>query len=104
MSKNACFEARSSWLVHVRAVNVISENKDSIGLGLSIADKVLAPIDISYFSVPEVSLEVVLTYPQKQDIRSNGTKIGSLHHLPPTPSAQYHSSTSAASYPMPASE
>ena len=32
----------------------------------------------------------MLTYPQKQDIRSNGTNIGSFKHLPPTLTAQYH--------------
>ncbi len=31
-----------------------------------------------------------MTYPQKHDLRSNGTKIGSLKHLPPTLLAQYH--------------
>lgn len=79
-----------SWLVRVRAVNLASENKDSTGLGLSINDKVLPELDISYFFTPQLSVELVLTYPQGQDIRSNGTKIGSLHHLPPTLSAQYH--------------
>jgi outer membrane protein len=32
----------------------------------------------------------VLTYPQKHDVRSGGVDIGSLKHLPPTLSLQYH--------------
>jgi outer membrane protein len=32
----------------------------------------------------------VLTYPQKQTVRAGGTEIGSLKHLPPTLTAQYH--------------
>lgn len=78
------------WLVRVRAVNLDSANKDSTGLGLSINDKVLPEVDFSYFLTPQLAAELVLTYPQKQTIRSNGSEIGSLHHLPPTLTAQYH--------------
>ncbi|MFY7941104.1 MAG: OmpW/AlkL family protein [Burkholderiaceae bacterium] len=80
----------SPWLVRVRAVNLDSSNKDSTGLGLSINDKVIPEVDISYFFSPNLAAELVLTYPQKQDIRSNGTNIGSFKHLPPTLTAQYH--------------
>ncbi|XVJ68971.1 MAG: OmpW family protein [Rhizobacter sp.] len=80
----------SPWLVRVRAVNLDSSNKDSTGLGLSINNKVIPELDISYFFSPNLAAELVLTYPQKQDIRSNGTKIGSFKHLPPTLTAQYH--------------
>ena len=80
----------SPWLVRVRAVNLDSSNKDSTGLGLSINNKVIPEIDISYFFTPNLAAELVLTYPQKQDIRSNGTNIGSFKHLPPTLTAQYH--------------
>jgi outer membrane protein len=80
----------SPWLVRLRAVNLDSSNKDSTGLGLSINDKVIPELDISYFFSPNLAAELVLTYPQKQDIRSNGTKIGSFKHLPPTLTAQYH--------------
>ena len=37
-----------------------------------------------------MAAELVLTYPQKHDVRLGGNKIGSLKHLPPTLSAQYH--------------
>jgi outer membrane protein len=80
----------SPWLVRVRAVNLDSANKDSTGLGLSINDKVLPEIDFSYFVTPQFAVELILTYPQKQKIRSNGVEIGTLKHLPPTLTAQYH--------------
>lgn len=80
----------SPWLVRVRAVNLDSSNKDSTGLGLSINNKIIPELDISYFFSPNLAAELVLTYPQKQDIRSNGSKIGSFKHLPPTLTAQYH--------------
>jgi len=87
------------WLVRVRAVNLDSANKDSTGLGLSINDKVIPEVDISYFVTPQFAVELVLTYPQKQTIRSNGVEIGSLKHLPPTLTAQYHVTTLGAFKP-----
>lgn len=80
----------SPWLVRIRAVHLDSANKDSTGLGLTINNKVIPEVDISYFFSPNVAAELVLTYPQKQEIRSNGTNIGSFKHLPPTLTAQYH--------------
>ena len=78
------------WLVRLRAVDFQSANKDSTGLDLTTNDKVIPGVDISYFLTPQIAVELVLTYPQKQTIRSNGTDIGSLKHLPPTLTAQYH--------------
>jgi outer membrane protein len=78
------------WLVRVRAVHLDSANKDSTGLGLSINNKTLPEVDFSYFFAPNVAAELVLTYPQKQRLYSNGAEIGSLKHLPPTLTLQYH--------------
>ncbi|HIV69391.1 MAG TPA: outer membrane beta-barrel protein [Candidatus Aquabacterium excrementipullorum] len=78
------------WLVRVRAVNLDSANKDDTGLDLSINDKVIPELDISYFITPNIAAELILTVPQKHDIRSGGTTIGSLKHLPPTLTVQYH--------------
>lgn len=87
------------WLVRVRAVNLDSANKDSTGLGLSIDDKVIPEVDVSYFVTPQFAVELVLTYPQKHTISSNGVEIGSLKHLPPTLTAQYHVTTLGAFKP-----
>ena len=78
------------WLVRLRAVHLDSANKDSTGLGLSINNKTLPDLDISYFFSPHLATELVLTYPQQQTIRSGGADIGTLKHLPPTLTAQYH--------------
>jgi outer membrane protein len=80
----------SPWLVRVRAVNLESDNEDSTGLNLSINNKVIPEVDISYFFTSQIAAELVLTYPQKQTIYSGGTDIGSLKHLPPTLTLQYH--------------
>jgi len=78
------------WMVRVRAVNLDPANKDDTGLDLSINSKVIPEVDISYFFTPNIAAELILTYPQKQDIRSGSTDIGSLKHLPPTLTLQYH--------------
>ena len=78
------------WVVRARALNLQSANKDTTGLNLSVNDKTFPEVDIGYFVTPNVAIELVLTYPQKHDIRAGGTKIGTLKHLPPTLLAQWH--------------
>jgi outer membrane protein len=78
------------WQVRLRAVHLDSANKDTTGLGLSINNKTIPELDISYYFTPNFAAELILTYPQKHDVRSNGAKIGTLKHLPPTLLAQYH--------------
>ena len=78
------------WMVRARAVHLDSSNSDSTGLGLAINDKWMPEVDITYFFNKNVAVELILTVPQKQTISSNGTAIGSLKHLPPTLTAQYH--------------
>jgi outer membrane protein len=79
-------EAQSPWLLRVRAVSLNPDNKsDQIGgTGasdrLTINNKVIPEFDISYFFTPNIAAELVLTYPQKQDVRLDGNKIGSFKH------------------------
>jgi len=83
-------QAEGPWMVRARAVHLDSANKDSTGLDLSVNNKVIPELDISYFFTPNIAAELILTYPQKHDLRSGGVDIGSLKHLPPTLLAQYH--------------
>lgn len=82
--------APGPWLVRLRAVNLDSVNGDSTGLALSINNKVLPELDISYFFTPNIAAELVLTVPQKQTLSAGGTEIGSFKHLPPSLTLQYH--------------
>ncbi|MFO1271818.1 MAG: OmpW family outer membrane protein [Rubrivivax sp.] len=81
-----------SWLVRGRAVHLASANKDDTGLGLTINDKWLPELDISYFFAPNFAVELILTYPQKQTVHSSvlDKDLGTFKHLPPTLTAQYH--------------
>ncbi|MBP7564530.1 MAG: OmpW family protein [Burkholderiaceae bacterium] len=93
--------AEGPWLVRVRAVNLDAANKDSTGLGLSMNDKTLPEVDISYFFTPNIAAELVLTVPQKHDLSSSvlGGQIGSFKHLPPTLTVQYHFAPGASVRP-----
>lgn len=82
-----------TWLVRARAVHLDSANKDSTGLGLSINNKTLPEVDISYFLSPNLAAELILTYPQKQTVyvgTLGGAVAGTFKHLPPTLTLQYH--------------
>lgn len=84
------FAQEGPWLVRVRAVNLQSANGDTTGLGLSVNDKVIPEVDISYFLSPNLAVELILTVPQEHDLQSKGAKIGTVSHLPPTLLVQYH--------------
>jgi len=78
-------------LVRVRAVNLDPANQDTIPtLDVSVSSKVIPEVDFTYFISPNLATELVLTYPQKHDVSANGAAVGTLKHLPPTLSLQYH--------------
>lgn len=88
-----------TWLVRARAVHLDSANKDGTNvpgvgnLGLSINNKTLPEVDISYFLTPNLAAELILTYPQKQTVyvgALNNAVAGTFKHLPPTLTLQYH--------------
>jgi outer membrane protein len=81
---------QGDWLVRVRATVLESDNGDSTGLGLSINDRTIPELDITRFFTPQIAAELALTYPQRQTISAGGTPIGSLKHLPPVLTLQYH--------------
>lgn len=89
-------EAQSPWLVRVRAVRLDMANKsDAIPAlapsdAITVDNKTIPEVDISYFFTPNIAAELILTYPQKQDVSLNGNKIGTFKHLPPTLTVQYH--------------
>ncbi len=83
-----------NWLVRARAVRLMVDNDNSGGANLPIdvkaENKWIPEVDISYFFTPNIAAELILTYPQKHDVTLGGTDIGSVKHLPPTLTLQYH--------------
>lgn len=100
----AAAQDSGSWIVRGRALYLQSDNGGSTNvaggvgsLGLKTNDKAFPELDISYFFTPNIAAELILTYPQYQEIKATNaalgvsdTKIGSFRHLPPTLTAQYH--------------
>jgi outer membrane protein len=85
------YAADDDWMVRVRAVDVDLQDTNVAGVGtVSVRDKVIPEADVSYFFTPNIAAELVLTYPQKHDIKLNRATIGSVKELPPTLLLQYH--------------
>lgn len=96
LSTCAASAQESPWQLRVRAVHIdTADHSDPVG-GVGAADRIqvssktIPELDISYFFTPQIAAELILTYPQKHDVRLDGVRIGSLRHLPPTLTLQYH--------------
>lgn len=95
-ANTAMAQEQSPWQVRARVVNIAPADKsDPVGgtgasNRLSVSDKVIPEVDISYFFTPNIAAELILTYPQKHDVKLDGAKIGTFKHLPPTLTVQYH--------------
>lgn len=82
----------SPWMARVRLLNMKVDNGNSpdvAGARVTINDKTFPEIDFVYGISKHLSAELVLTYPQKHDVSLQGTRIGSLKHLPPCLMLQY---------------
>lgn len=80
------------WLVRVRALNMQVDNGNSpevSGAKVEVNNKTFPEVDFSYNITRNISAELILTYPQKHDVKLQGAKIGTIKHLPPTLTLQY---------------
>lgn len=87
------------WMVRARAVSLNSANTDTTGLGLTINNKWIPEVDISYFYSQNVAVELILTVPQEHTLYSKDVKIGTVEHLPPTLLVQYHFDSNGGAKP-----
>ena len=85
------------WALRVGVLDLQPANKSDAGGPLSLpADdlhvnsKAFPEFDVFYTFTPNIVAELVLTYPQKQEVTLGGADIGSFKHLPPSLVAQYH--------------
>lgn len=86
-------QAAGDLVARARLVYLDPANKDDIAItDVSVNSKVIPEVDFTYYITPNIAAELILTYPQKHDVKSSahGGKIGTLKHLPPTLTAQYH--------------
>ena len=94
--------AEGDWLVRTRCNEVERQSTTTVvpALGVKAEDRLFPEVDISYFFTPHTA-ELILTVPQKHDVELGAVNIGSVKHLPPTLTLQYHQLTAACG-PMPA--
>jgi outer membrane protein len=91
---------KTPWLVRLRVLNMAPLNHSRAFTALAtnfpsnaveLDKKTFPEVDLSYFFNPNWAVELVLTYPQQHDVSLAGVgDIGTVTHLPPTLSAQYH--------------
>ncbi|PXW99192.1 outer membrane protein [Sphaerotilus hippei] len=89
----AMAQSAGDLVVRARAVHLEAANNDSIAItDVTINNKWIPEVDFTYFVTPNFAAELILTVPQKQKVYSSahGGQIGTLKHLPPTLTAQYH--------------
>ncbi|AQV96243.1 OmpW family protein [Cupriavidus necator] len=93
----AADDAQGNWMVRLRATYLdMADKSDAIrALGvpsdaITVNNKWIPELDVTYFFTPHIAAELVLTVPQSQNVYLNGDKIGSFKHLPPTLLVQYH--------------
>lgn len=98
LATNALAE-KGDWLVRARAVNLDPSASSSPVAGIDVEQRWIPEVDISYFITRNIALELILTYPQKHDVTLSGANIGSVKHLPPTLTVQYHFAPDAGFQP-----
>jgi outer membrane protein len=84
------------WMVRVRATDLNWENGQSTatinasGLNVNAKDKTIPELDITYFFTKNIAAELVLSYPQRVEVKAGQASLGTVTALPPTLLAQYH--------------
>ncbi|NOV27094.1 OmpW family protein [Cupriavidus necator] len=92
----AADDAQGNWMVRLRGTYLdMANSADPVG-GVGPSDRItvnnkwIPELDVTYFFTPNIAAELVLTVPQKQNVYLDGNKIGTFKHLPPTLLVQYH--------------
>ena len=82
------------FMVRARALQLDPANEATgtvEAIGTTVSSKIIWEIDASYFFTPNFAVEVIATTPQKHTVNSDALgNLGTLRHLPPTVTAQYH--------------
>jgi len=95
-------QTEGPWMVRARALHLGMDNSNSAGQAplaalpadsISVNDKTIPDVDISYFFSRNIAAELLLTVPQKHTVTINALglgNVGTFKHLPPTLTLQYH--------------
>lgn len=94
LASPAVAQSQGDWTLGLGLahVNPKSDNGSLAGgtVPVSIGDSTRPSITVEYFVRDNLGIEVLGALPFKHSIRSNGAEIGTVKHLPPVISLQYH--------------
>lgn len=80
--------AQGDWLGRARVIN-INPDASSSALNLDVDTRTTLELDFSYFLTNNLALELILAT-KKHEVTAGGTPVGTVKHLPPTLTLQYH--------------
>jgi|CXWL01.1.fsa_nt_gi outer membrane protein len=87
-------QEKGTWLLKLGAHNVDpkSDNGSLAGgaLDVTVASNARPSVMLEYFVGNNIGIEVLAAWPFRHDIELNGVPAGTVDHLPPTLSVQYH--------------
>ena len=76
------------WMGRVRVIDIEPDVTASLN-GLDVKSAVVPELDFTYFVNKNIGIELILGT-AKHDVTLNGAKLGTVRHIPPTLTAQYH--------------
>lgn len=88
LASGAIQAAQGDWLVRGRIIH-INPDASSSALNLDVNSKTTVEADFSYFVANNLALELILAT-RKHQVTAGGAPVGSVKHLPPTLTLQYH--------------
>jgi len=80
--------ADAQLMVRGRILN-IQPQESSSPLNLGVSNEVTPELDFSYYFTPNIAVELILAT-QRHNVTNSGVDVGSVKHLPPTLTLQYH--------------
>lgn len=75
--------------VRVRALSIMPQVSSSPLPGIDVSSEWTPELNLSYFFSPNLAAELILAT-QRHTVSLNGARLGTLKHLPPTVTLQYH--------------
>lgn len=94
LASPALAQSQGEWTLGFGIANVNPKSNNGTLAGgtvpTSIDDNIRPTITFEYFIRDNIGIEVLGALPFKHSIKSNGTEIGTVKHLPPVVSLQYH--------------
>ena len=94
LASPAVAQSQGEWTLGLGLANVNPKSDNGTLAGgtvpVSIGDSTRPTVTAEYFIRDNLGVELLAALPFKHTIKSNGTEIGTVKHLPPVISLQYH--------------